>query len=128
MFGGIKKAILLVRLLWAADKGYRKGRKQGKEFLMDKPLMKSKTVWGSIITAVVLILTAVGGYLGDEITLVKMITQIGIGIGQLVAIIGGRDILGKLLEKLGFVKSLLESAAGASDGKASGYGKGVRHG
>lgn len=93
MFSGIKNKYHLARAYMAAEKEFNA--------MTDKPLVMSKTVWGAVIAAVAYGLTQMAGLLQGEagvkfgdVALVAV--QV---IGAIVAAIGARGALGKVIAK-----------------------------
>lgn len=92
--GFIKKA----RIVLGLNKAYKRGEKKGLELMADKPMMKSKTFWGVLITQIVPIIETVGGFLQGTATVEELFAKAATTIGIIVAAFGARKAIGSAIE------------------------------
>ena len=95
MFGRIKKAYNALRLLSKAGGAWKRGLERG-GVLMDKPMLKSATVWGAILLAAGTLFTLLGQWLGGSMDFATALPKLVEIVGVLVVILGGRRAIGAL--------------------------------
>ena len=95
MFGKIRKAYNALRLLSKAEGAWKRGLERG-GVLMDKPMLKSATVWGAILLAAGTLFTLLGQWLGGSMDFATALPKLIEVVGMLVVIIGGRRAIGGL--------------------------------
>lgn len=91
---GIPSLIGKIRNLVGLNKAYRRGEKEGRRIMADKPMMKSKTFWGVLLTQIGPIVGAVGDVMQGVITPEELLTKAVTVIGIILAAYGARKAIG----------------------------------
>lgn len=92
---GVVDLVKKARTLFGLNKAYKRGEKEGWAIMADKPMMKSKTFWGVLLTQISPIVGAVGDFMQGILTPEELITKAATVIGIVVAAYGARRAIGE---------------------------------
>ncbi len=79
--------------LWrAANKGMEEGKR-----MADKSMKASITVWGAIVTQIPSLMETIGLFLQHKIPLTDFVSAVAVPVGIIIAAIGARRAVGKVI-------------------------------